>query len=218
MLGEIIISIMEWLGTVAFAVSGTLVAIGCSLDLFGVMTVGVVTAVGGGIVRDLLIGRTPPQIFSNPLIILLAILTSAVVFVVAYIRRKRFKSFRERIEKINICFDAIGLAAFSVAGVEAVSLSDYSDNALLAITLGVITGVGGGVLRDVLVNQKPYILTRHIYAVASIIGCTVYYVLSVCFDYKVVGTVVAILLTILIRLLAAKYRWSLPKIHFNEFE
>ncbi len=218
MIQDVLILIMELLGTVAFAVSGTLVAIGCSLDLFGVMTVGVVTAVGGGIVRDLLIGRTPPQIFANPLIILLAIVTSLVVFVVAYIRRKRFKSFRERIEKINICFDAIGLAAFSVAGVEVVSASEYSDNALLAITLGVIIGVGGGVLRDVLVNQKPYILTRHIYAVASIIGCAVYYVLSVCFDYKVVGTVVAILLTIFIRLLAAKYRWSLPKIHFNEFE
>ncbi len=213
---DVILLIMELLGTVAFAVSGTLVAISCSLDLFGVMTVGVVTAVGGGIVRDLLIGRTPPQIFSNPLIIILAILTSTVVFIIAYIRRRKFKSLRERIERINICFDAIGLAAFSVAGVEVVSLTTHSSNALLAITLGVITGVGGGVLRDVLVNQKPYILTRHIYAVASIIGCAVYYALSVCFDYKVVGTVVAILLTIFIRLLAAKYRWALPKIKFDE--
>lgn len=216
MIGEIIISIMELLGTVAFAVSGALVAISCSLDLFGVMTVGVVTAVGGGIVRDLIIGITPPHIFKTPLIILLAIVTALVVFVIAYVRRKRFKSLRERIEKINICFDAIGLAAFSVAGVEVVSASEHSENALLAITLGVITGVGGGVLRDILVNQKPYILTRHIYAVASVIGCTVYYVLSVCFDYKVVGTVAAIVLTILIRLMAAKYRWALPKIHFDK--
>lgn len=216
MIGEIIISIMELLGTVAFAVSGALVAISCSLDLFGVMTVGVVTAVGGGIVRDLIIGITPPHIFKTPLIILLAIVTALVVFVIAYVRRKRFKSLRERIEKINICFDAIGLAAFSVAGVEVVSASEHSENALLAITLGVITGVGGGVLRDILVNQKPYILTRHIYAVASVIGCTVYYILSVCFDYKVVGTVDAIVLTILIRLMAAKYRWALPKIHFDK--
>ncbi len=214
MVEEIIISVMEWLGTVAFAVSGSLVAIGCSLDLFGVILVGCVTAVGGGMIRDILIGNIPPQIFSNPEMLFTAIITSLAVFIVAYINRKKFQKFRERIEHLNILFDSIGLAAFSIAGVEIACFSGHSDNAVLAITLGVITGVGGGLLRDVLVNEKPYVLTKHIYAVASILGCIVYYVMSVYLDYSVLGTFVSLSLTVIIRLLAAKFRWKLPKIIF----
>ena len=88
----------------------------------------------------------------------------------------------------------------------------YADNAVLTLTLGVITGVGGGVLRDVLVNEKPYILTRHVYAVASIVGCAVHYVLSVCLDHRVISTFTAMGLIVLLRLLAATFHWKLPKI------
>lgn len=214
MVEEIIISVMEWLGTIAFAVSGSLVAISCSLDLFGVIIVGCVTAVGGGMIRDILIGNIPPQIFSNPIMLLVAVITSLAVFIVAYINRKKFEKLREKIEHLNILFDSIGLAAFSVAGVEIACLSQYSGNAVLAITLGMITGVGGGLLRDILVNEKPYILTKHIYAVASILGCAVYYVMSVYLNYSVLGTFVSLSLTVLIRLLAARFRWKLPKIMF----
>lgn len=80
MISEIIVSVLEWIGTVAFAVSGSLVAIGCSLDLFGVLTVGCVTAVGGGIMRDLLIGKIPPQIFFRPTVVLVAIRILAATF------------------------------------------------------------------------------------------------------------------------------------------
>lgn len=215
MFGQTIFQIMEWIGTIAFAISGTLVAISCSLDLFGVVTVGCVTAVGGGIIRDILVGRIPPQIFSNPLILVMAIATSVAVFVLAYFNRHKFSALRERIERVNIFFDALGLAAFSVTGVAIACESVFAGNVLLAITLGVFTGVGGGVLRDVLVNEKPYILIKHIYAVASIIGCVAYYVISFMFDHRVWGTVVAVLLTVGIRLLAAKYRWKLPKIYFS---
>lgn len=218
MISEMIVSVLEWIGTVAFAVSGSLVAISCSLDLFGVLTVGCVTAVGGGIMRDLLIGKIPPQIFFRPSVVLVAVLTSLVVFVIAYIKRDKFASLRERLEKLNVLFDALGLATFSVAGVEIACASAYADNALLAITLGMLTGVGGGVLRDVLVNEKPYVLTRHIYAVASIVGSGVYYVMSYYLNYRVVGTVVAVLLTLAIRILAATFRWKLPKIRLDEEE
>ena len=218
MFGQTIFYIMEWIGTIAFAISGTLVATACSLDLFGVVTVGCVTAVGGGMIRDVLIGNTPPLVFSNPLILLVAILTSLIVFILAYCNRQKFNTLRERIERTNIFFDALGLAAFSVTGVEIVCQSAYADNIALAITLGVITGVGGGVLRDVLVNEKPYVLTKHIYAVASMLGCIVYYVLRVCFDARVIGTIIAVIVIITIRMLAAKYRWQLPKIHFTKGE
>jgi len=203
---------MEWIGTVAFAVSGSLVAIGCSLDLFGVLIVGCVTAVGGGIVRDLLIGNIPPQVFLNPYILLAAAVTALAVFIIAFCNRRRFDGLRDRLDRINIVFDAIGLAAFSVAGMEVAREAGYADNAVLTLTLGVITGVGGGVLRDVLVNEKPYILTRHVYAVASIVGCAVHYVLSVCLDHRVISTFTAMGLIVLLRLLAATFHWKLPKI------
>lgn len=216
MIRDIIILVMEWIGTISFAASGTLVAVGCGLDLFGVVTVGTITAVGGGIIRDLLIGNIPPKIFSNPLILLVAALTSLLVFTVAYFRRKRFQKFRQRIEMVNIFFDALGLAAFSITGVETACLSSFGDNFILVITLGVITGVGGGVLRDVLVNEKPYILVRHIYAIVSILGSCIYYLLSVTLGYKVSATFVVVIFTVLMRLLAAKFRWRLPKIELDE--
>jgi len=146
---EILMLIMELLGTVAFAVSGTLVAACCGLDLFGVLTVGTITAVGGGVIRDLIIGQIPPAIFSKPETLVLVLVTSLVVFIVAFINSKKIKDLRLKIERINIFFDALGLAAFSVTGVEVTCAAGYSDNAVLAVVLGVITGVGGGVLRDV---------------------------------------------------------------------
>lgn len=207
---------MELVGTVSFAVSGSLVAIGCSFDVFGVVTVGCITAVGGGIIRDIIIGSTPPRIFSNLPVLLLAILTSFFVFTFAYIYREKFKKIRSRAEMINVLFDALGLASFSITGVECVLESSFGNNVLLAITLGVITGVGGGVIRDVLVNEKPYILVRHVYAVVSIVGCLLYYLIGSVLSYKVVATFFVLIFVVTMRLLAAKYRWKLPKITFDE--
>ena len=209
---EILMLIMELLGTVSFAVSGALVAIACGLDLFGVLTVGTITAVGGGITRDVIIGQTPPNVFSNPQILLLAVATALVVFVIAYANSKRIKDLSKKIDGINIFFDAVGLAAFSVTGVEITCAAGFSKNVVLVILLGVITGVGGGVLRDVLVNEKPYILVKHIYAVASIIGSGVYYLIGIRLGHELIGTLASVLLTITIRLLAAKFRWNLPKV------
>lgn len=212
MINEILINVMEWIGTAAFAVSGALVAIGCGLDLFGVVIVGCVTAVGGGMIRDVLIGNTPPLVFAKPEILLLALITTLIVFAVSYINSKKFKGIRQRVESINIFFDALGLASFSVTGVVVACEAGFEESALLAITLGVLTGVGGGILRDILVNEKPYVLTKHIYAVASILGSSVYYIMSVCFGLVVWGTIVSVLITIVIRLLAAHFRWKLPKV------
>ena len=171
MVSEIVLLITEWIGTISFSVSGSLVAIRHNLDLFGVATVGAITAIGGGIMRDIMIGNTPPKIFSNSLVLLVAVATSIIVFLITYFNRKNFKMLSEKIDTINVLFDALGLASFTIAGTEVACLASFEDNALLVITLGVITGVGGGILRDVLVNEKPYILTKHIYAVVSILVC-----------------------------------------------
>lgn len=216
MLSEIILLIMEWIGTISFATSGSLVAIRHNLDLFGVVTVGTITAVGGGIMRDVIIGNVPPKIFSNTLIIIVAVVTSLVVFLIAYLYRKKFNQLSESIDTVNIFFDALGLAAFSITGVEVACMAALKENIILVIIMGVITGVGGGVLRDVLVNEKPYILTKHIYAVVSVLGCCIYYLLSVHFGFTVFATLFVLVFTLMMRLLAAKLRWKLPKIKFDD--
>lgn len=218
MVSEVILLITEWIGTISFAVSGSLVAIRHNLDLFGVATVGTITAIGGGVMRDTMIGATPPKIFSNPLILLVAVAASIIVFLITYFYRKNFKELSEKIDSINVLFDALGLASFTIAGTEVACLASFKENVLLVITLGVITGVGGGILRDVLVNEKPYILTKHIYAVVSILGASLYYLISVQLNYKVFATVFVLVFTVLIRSLAAKYRWKLPKIKLQEKE
>lgn len=218
MIGDYIFLITEWIGTVSFAISGSLVAIAHGLDLFGVLIVGCVTAVGGGITRDILMGNIPPRIFFDPVVLSLAVITSLLVFLIAAANARKFTSFRKKLENVNIFFDALGLAVFSVSGVEAACSKGFEDNAVFAITLGVITGVGGGVLRDVFVNEKPYILTKHIYAVASIAGCGVYLLFRELFELKVWGIAVSVILTVIIRLLAAHFRWKLPKIRLPEEE
>lgn len=216
MISNIILIIMEWIGTIAFAVSGSLVGISCGLDLFGVLTVGCITAIGGGMMRDVIIGHVPPLIFSNVEIMLAAFLTSLIVFIIAYVNSKRFTGIRERIDIINNFFDALGLAVFSLTGVENAAAAGFSEHIVLSIVAGMLSGVGGGVLRDVLVNEKPYVLTKHIYAVASMLGSSVYYVMSVCMKHHILGTFVSVGLVLAIRMMAARYHWKLPKVKFSE--
>lgn len=216
MLTEIILLILELVGTVSFAVSGALVAIKARFDVFGVLVIGCITAIGGGIVRDVLIGATPPVIFSKLYILGIAALATLVVFIIAYIKRKTFDEIREKIEHVNNIFDAIGLAAFTVMGTEFAFSNGISDNIFLSVTLGVLTGVGGGILRDILTETPPYIFKKHVYAVAAILGSVLYYTVRLFAENTILPSGIAILFVIGIRLLATKYRWDLPKIHLEE--
>ena len=208
-----ILVVMEWIGTIAFAISGALIAVSCGLDLFGVTFLGCITAVGGGMLRDILLEQCPPAIFSNTPVLLVAALTSVIVFIIAYINRQHFEILREKIERINNVFDAVGLAAFSVTGTEIACAAGFSDKVLFVVIMGMITGVGGGIFRDVLVASAPYVLKKHIYALASLFGSILYYLTRKHAENTVVGTIVAMLSVILIRMLATKYRWKLPKLH-----
>ncbi len=210
-----IIKTLEIIGTIAFAVSGALIAVGTSLDIFGVVFVGCITAVGGGIVRDLLLGITPPGIFSSFHICLIAMITAIAVFIIAYISRTKFSTFKTKIEHINNFFDAVGLAAFSVTGAEVGFTHGFSDNAFIIIVIGMITGVGGGIFRDILINTTPYVFKKHIYALASIFGSTLYFILRTCIDNIPLASVLSMLSVVLIRLLATKYCWNLPKVHIE---
>ena len=209
-----VLTITEIIGTVAFAISGSIIASKYGLDLFGVVLVGCVTSVCGGIIRDTLLGRFPPAIFSSRFLLAVAALTSLAVFAIAYLNAGKIEKLEKQVESTNNVFDAIGLAAFSVTGMEVAFSEDYGKNALLVISMGVITGIGGGIVRDILVDKIPYVLKKHIYALASIAGCIIYYVLRQ-YVNKTLGLFVALFLIVSIRLLAAKYHWKLPRVRIN---
>ena len=213
---DILLTVTEIIGTVAFSISGALVAIHCGLDMLGVVVLGCITAVGGGMMRDVLIGNTPPLIFANSGIFLLALITAIVVFVLAYINARKFEVLKERTSQIINLADAIGLAAFSVSGIEVAVSAGYGASAGVTVAMGVITGVGGGVLRDVLAGSVPSILKKHIYALVSVVGCVAYYLIRTYTPYDVSGTILVATMMVLARVLAMRYRWSLPKIRSAE--
>ncbi|MBR0319942.1 MAG: TRIC cation channel family protein [Clostridia bacterium] len=128
----------EWIGTAAFAISGAMVAIDKRTDVFGVLLLAVFTALGGGTVRDILIGHFPPRMFSNGQYVLLAIFCALIVFIVARIMRERYIAMEGEIERINVVFDAIGLGVFAVSGASIGMEAGYGDN------LGLRLGIGLG--------------------------------------------------------------------------
>ena len=196
--------LVEMTGTVAFAISGAMLAIERRLDLFGVVFLGVVTAIGGGVLRDLLLGQVPPLAFLNSVYFLVSALTALVVFAAALLlRRRRGTSLPSNSSLLNV-FDAAGLGIFSVIGVQNTVAAGFGDNLFLCLFLGMTTGVGGGALRDVLSGSTPAILRKHVYALASLAGALCYYPAG--------SIAVSTLLVILLRVLASRYRWTLPRI------
>lgn len=207
---ESVFYVLELIGTVAFAVSGAMVAIERRLDLFGVVFLGVITAVGGGMIRDVLIGSFPPAMFVSIEYVLIAISVSALVFLAAYFKSEIYFKNAALIDTVNNIFDAVGLGAFSVTGTRIGISSGYGDNVFMCIFLGMLTGIGGGLMRDMMSRSIPFVLRKRIYAVAAIAGAGLYYLL---FAFKVQNTLAifsAVSLTCIIRVLATKYKWDLP--------
>lgn len=208
--------IMEIMGTIAFAASGAMVGIRKRMDIFGVCVLGFVTACGGGMVRDVILGITPPNVFRNPDYALVAVVTSMVVFAVIYVKRDVMDgSFKVVYDKTMLIMDTIGLAIFTVVGVNIGIQQGYLDKIFLLTFVGTITGVGGGLMRDVMADQPPYIFVKHIYASASVVGSLVCVYMYRAFG-AVVSMVVSSAVILLIRYLAAHYHWNLPHIDFNE--
>ncbi len=212
---DTIIFFMEIIGTVAFASSGALTAFKKNMDIFGVNVLAIITAVGGGCIRDLIIGRTPPIMFIRPIYALVAMITCNLLFLLFYWKKSLFKNrFMTTYEKLMTILDAIGLGIFTVTGVSTGMDMGYGDNLFLLLFLGVITGVGGGVLRDVLATQKPYILVKHVYACASLSGALL------CALLWPLGSLPAMWFgaatVLLIRILALIFHWNLPRITMEE--
>ncbi len=205
---DIFILILELIGTVAFSVSGAMTAMKKNMDIFGVMILGLTTAVGGGIIRDLILGITPPATFRDPVYAATALITAGIVFL-PWVRRL-FQKYQRIYDLLMLVMDSVGLGVFTVIGVQAAYAQSGSYNLFLLTFVGVITGVGGGVLRDVLAGNTPYIFVKHVYACASLAGalvCAGLWTMISGFWAMALGAIVVLV----IRSLSAHYRWSLPR-------
>ena len=207
------IFILELIGTVAFASSGAMIAIEKKMDIFGVNVLGATTAVGGGIMRDIILGLTPPGAFSHPVYVLVAALTATILFVIAYAKPTAFESRvkTDYYDKLMFWCDTAGLGIFTVVGIQAAVRAVGGENVFFFVFIGTLTGVGGGVLRDIMAGETPYILVKHIYACAAIAGGIVCVVGRTAFG-EAYGTILGLAATVLLRFLAAHFRWNLMRV------
>ena len=196
------ISILDYLGTIAFAVTGASKAIAHKADIFGIIVLASVVGVAGGITRDVVFGRFPTA-FSDPIYITLTV-SSGIVMFFLYSRLKRQMG-------IWLVFDAVGLGVFSIIGAS-IAYQIVGLNFLPMLFAGVLTAIGGGILRDVFVREIPIVFVKEVYAVASVVGIVVFYaILSSDVDLQI-SSVIGIVTVTGTRLLAMKYNWNLPRV------
>jgi len=197
---------LELVGTAAFAVSGGAVAVRAGMDWLGVAVLAVVTAVGGGTLRDLLLGRLPVGWIQDPWPVWVALGTAAVVIAEAYWHPRRAPDSR----RIVLVADAAGLAVFTVTGTLLALAAGTAGP--VAVLLGMVTGTGGGVARDVLARQRPLVLAGQIYALTAAAGSIILVVLAGAHAPAEVARWSAIAVAFALRLLAIRYSWSLPRL------
>ena len=209
---ETLIFVLEMVGIAAFAVSGVMVAAARELDVLGALVLGAVTSVGGGVIRDILLGALPPAMFVDPRYVAAAVGVSLVTFIVALCLGERFLQRLERLGPLINALDAVGLGIFVTVGVDAAVQAGHGGNAFLAVFVGTMTGVGGGIMRDQLVGRVPMVLQKHVYVLAAVAGAAAYYAMLQLGMLRPLALCISSVLVTVIRLLAAHYRWNLPRI------
>jgi len=191
---------LDLLGTAAFAASGALAGVQRRMDLLGVVVLALVTAVGGGTIRDVLLGSIPPFCFNDENYLYLSIVVALFVFY--------FHHSLDFLKRPLPYFDALGLGTFLVIGTG--KALKYDAGFLVAVMMGVMTATAGGVVRDVLSDQVPFILQKEIYATACIVGGILYYALYQVGVNESLTAVIAAFLVVVIRVIAIHRHWSLP--------
>jgi len=194
---------LDYLGTIAFAVTGASKAITHKADIFGIIVLASVVGVAGGITRDVVFGRFPTA-FSDPVYISLTVSAGLVMFFL-YSKLKKQMG-------IWLVFDAVGLGVFSIIGAS-IAYQIVGLNFLPMLFAGMLTAIGGGVLRDVFVREIPIVFVKEVYAVASVVGIVVFYaILSSGMDSQS-SSIIGISVVTGIRLLAMKFNWNLPRVN-----
>lgn len=207
---DTVILAIELVGVLSFAASGAMTGLRKNMDLFGVCILGLTTAVGGGVLRDVILGNTPPATFQNPIYAAVAIVTSLVLFLP---RVRRLLNRSQRLYDLGmLAMDTLGLGIFTVMGIQIAYTRVAEPTVFLLVFVGVVTGVGGGVLRDMMAGNTPYIFVKHVYASASLAGalvCVLFWLPGL----EVYAMGAGAVTVIVIRVLSAYYHWNLPHAH-----
>ena len=199
MMESTLLLIIEIVGTIAFAISGIRLAAAEKFDWFGAYIVGLVTAIGGGTLRDILLDTTPFWMENGWYLAVTGISLAYVIM------------FRKQLVRLNstfFFFDTIGLALFVVIGIQKTIAFGYP--MWVAVVMGTITGAFGGVVRDILINEVPLIFRKDVYGTACIAGGLIYWIMIITGASPVIQQLTCAATVILIRLLAVKYNWSIP--------
>lgn len=193
---------LDLFGTMAFAVTGAFKAIERKSDIVGIIILATITGVAGGTIRDIMMGHFPPHSISDPYYVIITVTTGFTMFFLYPKMQKHWNLFLK--------FDAIGLGVFTAIGAT-FAYETYGMNFLAMSMAGMVTAVGGGILRDMFVNEIPMVFVKELYASASFLGVLVFYIALSIDSNLEIATVASIVVTTVLRLVAMKYNWNLPK-------
>jgi uncharacterized membrane protein YeiH len=199
---EFFIYFLDLFGTVAFAITGAFKAIEKKFDVIGILVLATITGVAGGTIRDVILGRIPNSIV-DPTYVIVTIASGLVIFFLYSRLKKHWNLFLK--------FDAIGLGVFTIIGAT-FAYNIFGLNFLAILLAGVLTAAGGGILRDIFVNQVPIVFVKEFYLSASFIGIVIFSIILYFTNELYYATIVGIALTSSLRLIAMKYNWNLPKV------
>ncbi len=187
----------------AFAVTGAFKAIEHKADIVGIIILATITGVAGGTIRDVVFGKTLPNSLIDPTYVIITVISAIVLFLLYSKMKKHWNVFLK--------FDAVGLGVFTVIGAT-FAYNLFGMNFLVIVLAGMLTAIGGGILRDVFVNQTPIVFVKELYASASFIGAVIFYFTLLITNEVYAATIIGIALTTGLRLVAMKYNWNLPKV------
>lgn len=200
---EVFIYVLDLFGTMAFAVTGAFKAIEHKSDIVGIIILATITGVAGGTIRDIVLGKFPPNSLLDPSYVAITVATGIVIFFLYSHLKKHWNVFLK--------FDAIGLGVFTIIGAT-FAYNIFGLNYLAMVLAGMLTAIGGGILRDVFVNEVPIVFVKELYASASFVGATIFFALLAVGAEFYVATIAGIVITTGLRLVAMKYNWNLPKV------
>jgi uncharacterized membrane protein YeiH len=197
----LLIQALDLFGTMAFAVTGAFKAIEHKSDIVGIIILATITGVAGGVLRDVTFGRMPPLAIVNPLYLIITVATGVVMFFLYRALKKHWNLFLK--------FDAIGLGVFTIIGAT-FAYNLFGLNFLAMAFAGLLTAIGGGILRDVFVNEVPIVFVKELYASASFIGVVIFFGLLAAGADLNIAAIPSIVAATALRLLAMRYNWNLP--------
>ena len=200
---EFFIYVLDLFGTMAFAVTGAFKAIEHKADIVGIIILATITGVAGGTIRDVILGKDLPNSLIDPSYVIITVVSAIVIFLLHSKMKKHWNVFLK--------FDAIGLGVFTVIGAT-FAYNMFGMNFLVIVLSGMLTAIGGGILRDVFVSQTPIVFVKELYASASFLGASVFYIVIFLTNDVYAGTISGLLLATGLRMVAMKYNWNLPKV------